>query len=58
MYIDTTFDFRTDSRGKDPDSYSPTLKQYHRHLWSKALPTGGELILDKNLKNTSGSGSD
>ncbi len=53
MYIDATFDFRTDSRGKDPDTYSPTLKQYHRHLWSKALPTGGELILDKNLKNTS-----
>lgn len=53
MYIDTTFDFRSDSRGKDPDSYSPTLRKYHRYLWSKALPTGGELILDEKLKNTS-----
>lgn len=53
MYIDTTFDFRTDARGKDPDSYSPALRKYHQFLWSKELPTGGELILDEKLKNTS-----
>ena len=24
----------------DPDAYSPTLKEYHRKLWSKRLPNG------------------
>ena len=38
--IDITFDFRSDSRGKDPDGYSPTLNAYHRALWSKELPNG------------------
>lgn len=38
--IDITFDFRTDSKGRDPDTYSPTLNAYHRALWSKELPNG------------------
>jgi len=38
--IDTTFDFRDDSNGKDPDGHSPTLRKYHRLLWSKPLPDG------------------
>jgi hypothetical protein len=38
--IDTSFDFRTDSRGKDPDTWSPTLSRYHQLLWSKPLPGG------------------
>lgn len=38
--IDTSFDFRTDAGGKDPDTHSPTLLAYHRVLWSKPLPTG------------------
>ena len=38
--VDITFDFRSDSRGKDPDAYSPTLNAYHRALWSKELPNG------------------
>ena len=38
--IDITFDFRSDSSGKDPDSYSPTLNAYHKTLWSKQLPNG------------------
>ncbi len=39
--IDITFDFRRDTPGsKDPDSHSPTLRRYHRLLWSKALPNG------------------
>jgi hypothetical protein len=39
--IDTSFDFRSDTPpGKDPDSHSPTLRGYHRLLWSKALPGG------------------
>ena len=40
LSIDTTFNFYSDSGGKDPDSYSPTLKKYHKLLWSKPLPSG------------------
>jgi hypothetical protein len=40
MNIDISFDFRTDANGRDPDKYSPTLRRYHRVLWSKALPNG------------------
>ena len=40
MVIDTTFDFRTDAAGKDPDTYSPTLRRYHQLLWSRPLPSG------------------
>lgn len=40
MLIDTAFDFRTDSGGRDPDTWSPTLRQYHQILWSKPLPSG------------------
>jgi hypothetical protein len=41
MLIDTSFDFRTDTPpGKDPDECSPTLRRYHKLLWSKALPNG------------------
>ena len=56
MQIDTAFDFRTDSKGKDPDSHSPTLRLYHQNLWSKKLPTGGMFILDDQLNNTSNAG--
>ena len=38
--IDATFDVRTDARGRDPDLTSPTLRRYHRLLWSKPLPCG------------------
>ena len=38
--IDITYDFRTDSNGKDPDTYSPILNLFHRFLWSKELPNG------------------
>jgi len=56
MRIDVDFDFTTDSVGfwdrfwerrgglgycgSDPDSRSPTLKEYHRILWSRNLPNG------------------
>lgn len=40
MDIDISFDFRTDSGGKDPDRHSPTLREYHKFLWSKTLPDG------------------
>ena len=47
MQIDTSFDFRLDTPSrKDPDAYSPTLRRYHKLLWSKALPGGA--LLDLN----------
>jgi hypothetical protein len=40
-HIDITFDFRSDTPpGKDPDALSPTLRRYHKLLWSKPLPSG------------------
>lgn len=44
--IDTTFDFRTDSGGRDPDAHSPTLRRYHQRLWSRPLPSGTMFVLD------------
>jgi len=38
--IDVTYDFRRDSQEKDPDTYSRTLRRYHKLLWSKRLPCG------------------
>jgi hypothetical protein len=39
--IDTEFGVYTDTpQGKDPDSHSPTLRRYHKNLWSKTLPNG------------------
>jgi hypothetical protein len=38
--IDITFDVRTDSKGRDPDSCSGILRKYHKILWSKELPNG------------------
>jgi len=48
--IDTTFDFRAESGTKDSDSASPTLRSYHRILWSKSLPSAGELKLQEDSK--------
>ena len=45
MHIDTTFDFRTDARGRDPDTHSPTLRQFHKFLWSRSLPNGRQFDL-------------
>jgi hypothetical protein len=37
--IDITFNTYSDTpSGKDPDSYSSTLRSYHKFLWSKPLP--------------------
>jgi hypothetical protein len=45
--IDITFDFRADTpEGKDPDTYSKTLRRYHKLLWSKRLPSGELFELD------------
>ena len=45
MTIDVSFDFRTDAGGKDPDAHSPTLRLYHRLLWSRRLPSGAAFEL-------------
>lgn len=37
--IDTSLDLRFDADG-DADSYSLTMRRYHRLLWSKPLPSG------------------
>lgn len=44
--IDVTFDVQSDSRGKDPDWASATLKAYHQLLWNKPLPNGKILTLE------------
>lgn len=48
MIIDTNFNFFSDSNGGDPDSNSPTLRKYHKILWSKPLPNGKLLELRDN----------
>jgi hypothetical protein len=50
MTIDTAFDFRTDAGGKDPDVHSPTLRRYHRLLWSKQLPSGASFDLSDTTR--------
>lgn len=40
MAVDVAFDVYSDARGRDPDSHSPTLRRFHRELWSKRLPNG------------------
>ena len=45
--IDIHFDVYSDTpKGKDPDSNSPTLRKFHRKLWSKDLPSGKSFDLD------------
>jgi hypothetical protein len=45
--INTNFDFRSDTPpGKDPDTWSPTLRRHHQLLWSKPLPSGEQFELD------------
>jgi hypothetical protein len=48
--IDITFNFYSDSNGKDPDYASPTLKRYHQILWSKELPNGERLDLKDKVR--------
>ncbi|MDI3543864.1 MAG: hypothetical protein PWQ28_145 [Candidatus Woesearchaeota archaeon] len=40
MIIDTNFKVYSDAKGGDPDIKSPTLRRYHKILWSKPLPNG------------------
>tara|TARA_B110001450_G_scaffold108285_1_gene102458 strand:- start:61 stop:768 length:708 start_codon:yes stop_codon:yes gene_type:complete len=45
--LDITFDVYSDTpKGKDPDKFSSTLRDYHKLLWSKPLPNGTLFKLD------------
>jgi len=48
MIIDTSYNFYTDAGGGDPDSTSPTLRKFHKMLWSKPLPNGENFKLSDN----------
>lgn len=50
MHIDIKFNFYSDARGGDPDSTSKTLRQYHKILWSKPLPSGQHFNLTDTEK--------
>ena len=48
--IDINFDVYSDTpKGKDPDSFSPKLREYHKLLWSKKLPSGRMFNLSDNV---------
>ena len=50
MNIDINFNVYSDTpEGKDPDSYSPTLRNYHKNLWSKKLPNGSLFQLNETI---------
>jgi len=48
--IDITYDVRKDSGGKDPDSHSKILRNYHKLLWSKKLPNGKNFSLTDSIE--------
>jgi hypothetical protein len=52
MTIDIEFNVYTDANGGDPDSTSPTLRSYHKILWSKQLPNGQTFELDNKKSGT------
>ena len=52
MTIDINFNFYSDAGGGDPDSTSPTLREYHQFLWSKPLPSGQVLELQRKNHQT------
>ena len=50
MNIDTSFNVYNDTpKGRDPDSHSPTLRNYHKFLWSKKLPNCLLFKLDETI---------
>lgn len=52
MVIDTTFNVYSDANGGDPDITSPTLRSYHKFLWTKTLPNGEPFKLTDNKSGT------
>ena len=50
--VDINFNVYSDTpEGKDPDSFSPTLRKYHKILWSKPLPNNQDFYLDLDFPN-------
>ena len=47
--FDPEFDPRDDAGGGDPDATSPTLRAFHKLLWSKPLPGGTHFTLDDTI---------
>ena len=48
--IDISFNVYSDTpKGKDPDTYGPTLRRYHKLLWSKPLPNGVNFDLNDKI---------
>ena len=39
----------SDANGGDPDATSPTLRSYHKFLWSKSLPSGDHFVLRDDM---------
>ena len=52
MLVDTSFNVYSDAQGGDPDSTSPTLRLFHKILWSKPLPNGRLFQLSDNHSGT------
>ena len=52
MGIDITFNVYSDAQGGDPDSTSPTLRSYHKMLWTKNLPNGKPFELSDKMEFT------
>jgi hypothetical protein len=52
MVVNTAFNVYTDANGGDPDSTSPTLRAYHKFLWSKVLPNGETFELTDKKSGT------
>lgn len=50
--IDINFKTYSDANGGDPDSTSPTLKNYHKILWNKTLPNGTKFELTDKKSGT------
>jgi hypothetical protein len=50
LTIDVAFDFRSDAGGRDPDTHSLTLRQYHQRMWSRALPNGATFNLSATTR--------
>lgn len=44
--FDPAFDFTKEAGDKDPDEHSRTLREYHKLLWSKPLPSGCMFALE------------
>lgn len=49
LIINISYNFFTDAKGGDPDSTSPTLRMYHKILWSKPLSNNKKIeLLEKD----------